>query len=79
MQGITAEKRIEENRQRILDVAQEFVDRFTDEKMVTSMPPVIRFRTKCKTKFFHFSYILYNTEPLQPIQPITRPSIIPIT
>jgi len=42
VQGAAAETRIEENRQRILDVAQEFVDTFTDEKSINEMPPAIR-------------------------------------
>jgi hypothetical protein len=40
--GVTAQTRIEENKQRVLDVAQEFVDRFTDPEMVHSMPSAIR-------------------------------------
>lgn len=35
-------KRIEENRQRILDVAQEVIDRFTSPDMVELMPREIR-------------------------------------
>ena len=42
VQMVTAETRIEENRQRILDVSQEFVDRFTDPENVRKMPKVIR-------------------------------------
>lgn len=56
MEGVVAEKRIEENRQRILDVAQEFVDRFTSPEMVSSMPPVIRYE-----KAFYFILIILFT------------------
>ena len=37
-----AEQRIQENRLRILDVAQKFVDRFTSYEAVESMPAPLR-------------------------------------
>ena len=43
MQGAIAETRVEENRQRVLDVAQEIVDRFICKEMVDAMPAPIRF------------------------------------
>ena len=43
MQGAIAETRVEEKRQRVLDVAEEIVDRFICKEMVDAMPAPIRF------------------------------------
>ena len=42
-EGVKAEVRVEENRQRVMDVAQEFIDRFTSDEMVEKMPRALRY------------------------------------
>jgi hypothetical protein len=50
---------VEENRQRVLEVAQEFVDTFTSPEMVEKMPREIKYVSKEKRNF-HTHFLIFN-------------------
>ena len=61
MQGAIAETRVEENRQRVLDVAQELVDRFISSEMVDTMPTPIRLAFIIISSFLNITYSLFSS------------------
>ena len=47
---VNKQTRLEENRRRVMDITQEFIDRFTSQEMIDEMPRPIRyvhFRQHC--------------------------------